>query len=331
PTSGITTTTIVNVTVVNPDGVAASLADGFTYYVAPVAPEKIVTSVDFSEETGKKLLTITGTGLVGGSNPGEYVEAIIRSLVTLNNTALPFCAEGLGVSAQDIIDAYAGAGYDLNGLVSDNPPCYDLIKDGSTVAIDQTHATIQLPDNFDTTAQGTVSVNGSNTYTFNATGGGPVTPSANVNGDKSLGDTPTIPKRPTFSGTAEPGATITVTVHSDPVICTTTADSSGNWSCTLPSDLEPGVHTVFIHIVNPNSSIVDLGPYTVTVAGTTITNNTPLGPNTGFLQAIKEHKAQASLKQTVTIAGVSTTIILLVGITGFVVRKKRSSRIVFNR
>ncbi|MCA9331694.1 hypothetical protein KC968_01995 [Candidatus Saccharibacteria bacterium] len=97
----------------------------------------------------------------------------------------------------------------------------------------------------------------------------------NGSGTMSLTGNPTIPKRPTFSGTTTPNSTISVTVHSDPVVCTATADSAGNWSCTLPSDLEPGTHTVTIQITKPDSSTETLGPYTVTVvagASTTVTS-----------------------------------------------------------
>ena len=52
--------------------------------------------------------------------------------------------------------------------------------------------------------------------------------------------------RPTFSGTSTPGASITVEIHSDPVILTTTADSSGNWSVTPTQELPTGEHTVTI-------------------------------------------------------------------------------------
>ena len=105
----------------------------------------------------------------------------------------------------------------------------------------------------------------------------------NGSGTISLTGNPTIPKRPTFSGTTTPNSTISVTVHSDPVVCTATADSSGNWSCTLPHDLEPGTHTVLIQITKPDSSTETLGPYSVVVTegqATTITSNDKLA-NTG--------------------------------------------------
>lgn len=115
-----------------------------------------------------------------------------------------------------------------------------------------------------------------------------VTTPSSSNGSSShnttaITGTPTISKRPTFSGVTTPNSTVTVTVHSDPVTCTTTADAQGNWSCTLDQDLPSGEHTVYINITKPDNSTEELGPYTVTVqdnAQATITNKTPLA-NTG--------------------------------------------------
>lgn len=52
--------------------------------------------------------------------------------------------------------------------------------------------------------------------------------------------------RPTFSGTAEPGATVTVTIHSDPIVLTTTADSAGTWSVAPDQDIPNGEHQVIV-------------------------------------------------------------------------------------
>ena len=82
-----------------------------------------------------------------------------------------------------------------------------------------------------------------------------------------------------------------MTVRSDPVICTATADSNGNWSCTLPVDLPAGAHTVYVDVVNPDASVQQLGPYGITVAGNgvggVVDSNTPLAPNTGVKEIEK--------------------------------------------
>lgn len=91
--------------------------------------------------------------------------------------------------------------------------------------------------------------------------------------------------RPTFSGVSTPFATISITVHSDPITCTTTADASGNWSCTLPSTIPPGVHTILVEVTDPDTlEVKTVGPYYVEVASNTqtvVNATTPLAPNTG--------------------------------------------------
>lgn len=49
----------------------------------------------------------------------------------------------------------------------------------------------------------------------------------------------------TFSGTSDPFASITLTVHSNPLVCSTTANSQGVFSCTF-SLIPDGYHDVYI-------------------------------------------------------------------------------------
>ncbi|MFO0887430.1 MAG: hypothetical protein H6793_00270 [Candidatus Nomurabacteria bacterium] len=138
----------------------------------------------------------------------------------------------------------------------------------------------------------------------------------NGSGTISLTGNPTIPKRPTFSGTTTPNSTVSVTVHSDPVVCTATADSSGNWSCTLPSDLAPGTHTVTIQITKPDSSTETLGPYSVVVTegqATTITSNDKLA-NTG--------------QNTIAVALVGSLLVLATSTLAILKKFKRQKKFV---
>lgn len=125
-------------------------------------------------------------------------------------------------------------------------------------------------------------------------------PSFSGSNGNTISDTshPTISKRPTFSGTAEPGSAVVVTVHSDPVTCTTTADSNGNWSCTLPSDLPPGSHTVLVEVTQ-NGDTTTFGPYAVTVAS----SPTTLGGNTSKPKSVK----QTTVATTAGASDVATT------------------------
>jgi hypothetical protein len=61
---------------------------------------------------------------------------------------------------------------------------------------------------------------------------------------------------PTFSGTAEPGSTVTV-MDGATTVCTATVDGSGNWSCTAAAPLGEGTHTISITVTDPagNTSV----------------------------------------------------------------------------
>lgn len=85
-------------------------------------------------------------------------------------------------------------------------------------------------------------------------------------GDKALTDNNVVlASKPTFSGYATPLSSVTVTVHSDPITCTTTADATGYWSCTLSSSVPEGQHQVFVKIVGTDKQVTNFGPYDVTV------------------------------------------------------------------
>ena len=293
-----------------------------------VAAPKVITNVSFSEEDGEKQLIVSGGGFVDEAI-GEATMGLYRSMVTLNGEPLKFCAGGTLLS---ILQSDPGS-YDPQLYTTDQPCYYMYDFDVTYFMLTSTQAIIHLPDDFDTTAQGTVSVNGSAPYTFNAvTNPDPVDPetiqpTAYSNGTKPLNQNPVLPKRPTFSGVATPGATIVVTVHSDPVSCSATADSSGNWSCTLPSDLVPGAHTVYIQVTNPDGSIQNLGPYAVTVSGegATISNNTPLAPNTGFMQMVQKYKQEqiTNKSQAIILAGVALAAAMIATFAVYLVVKNQ--------
>ncbi|MFL5345808.1 MAG: adventurous gliding motility protein AgmC [Hyalangium sp.] len=95
--------------------------------------------------------------------------------------------------------------------------------------------------------------------------------------------------KPTYSGTAEPGSTVTVIVDGT-VVGTTTADAAGAWSFTSIAALADGTHTVKAHATdavgntgpdsNTNSFTVDTtapaAPVVVAPAnGSTTSNNKP--------------------------------------------------------
>jgi hypothetical protein len=99
-------------------------------------------------------------------------------------------------------------------------------------------------------------------------------------------DNPTISKKPTFAGSTEPYSKVTVTVYSDPVTCEALADANGNWSCTLPTGLPAGQHSMEVSIALANDTTLEVGPYPVRVSGGLGATNANLSegllaPNTG--------------------------------------------------
>ena len=96
--------------------------------------------------------------------------------------------------------------------------------------------------------------------------------------------------RPTLHGTAYPNSTVTVTIHSDPIVCITVADAEGNWSCTIPSDIPAGTHTVTVQLVNPDTDETEeVGGYYIYVEPDQVITNETVGvPNTGIVKGQPE-------------------------------------------
>ncbi len=125
----------------------------------------------------------------------------------------------------------------------------------------------------------------SNTNTFTVDTTPPGAPVVTTPADGSVTNDPT----PTYSGTAEPGSTVTVIIDGTPV-GTTTADANGDWSFPQPADLPEGPHMVSATATDEagntspsstaNTFTVDTtapeAPVVVTPAdGSTISDNTP--------------------------------------------------------
>jgi len=290
PTDGVDVGT-VDVTVTNPDGKSSTLSNAFTFSTPP--PPAEVSSAAFAAANGRKFLTLQG---VSFHQYGEsLVPLIAGGLISLNHTVVPVCTEGIGLSAAQLIQYNVSA----PGRVSDTPTCYQIVaSDGQSYTFTSTSAVIWLENNFDTTAPGTVSVNGSAAFAFNQPSGGgddddggeegETTPISISAGNGALADGRTMSSRPTFSGKAPAGSTVEVTVRSDPIVCTTIADSNGDWECMLPSSLPAGRHSVTV-VVTDNGIVSTFGPYEVLVDGENATV-IPGAPNTGIRQLIEDVK-----------------------------------------
>lgn len=162
----ITQDTAVDITVTNPNGKSHTVENRFTFKVPPT---RKVTSAIVSNETGKNIMTVDGVGFFVDQQDMYstfYTAMNGYSLVTVNGQQLKACLEGT---------AYEEYGYDIPFLeeneilgFADTPPCYFLMSIEGAPIISETQFRIWLPNNFDTTSPGTVSINGSPIFVFDA-------------------------------------------------------------------------------------------------------------------------------------------------------------------
>lgn len=59
--------------------------------------------------------------------------------------------------------------------------------------------------------------------------------------------------QPTIAGKASPGATVTLSIYSDPITITVKANSQGIWSYTPTTPLTDGTHTIVASALDPSS------------------------------------------------------------------------------
>ncbi|MEJ5312433.1 MAG: Ig-like domain-containing protein, partial [Anaerolineae bacterium] len=140
----------------------------------------------------------------------------------------------------------------------------------------------------------------------------PVTVTAPISG------TVTNDNTPTFVGTGEPGADITIYDEEGNVVCTTTVNPDGSWSCTPTVPLAEGEQTFEVtqtDAAGNESSPVEVtvtidtvapAPVTITapISGTATNDNTPTFAGTGEPGSqIKVYDAGGNVICTTTVAG----------------------------
>jgi uncharacterized protein (TIGR03382 family) len=113
----------------------------------------------------------------------------------------------------------------------------------------------------------------------------------------------TTDTRPTFTGTAEPGSTVTVRVDGV-AVCTATADSSGNFACTSTSELPRGDHQATAIAVDPAGNTSQPS----SPVGFSVVAVTPPAPHiTSPAQGLVTNDATPTLSGTAT-AGATVTV-----------------------
>lgn len=111
-----------------------------------------------------------------------------------------------------------------------------------------------------------------------------------------------------FKGTATPGSQITVEIHSDPIILTTTAGSDRTWSVATPETLPIGTHTVYISATLGDKT-ESLEPFTIDVTG----------------KLVELGAVQVPLRN-IWIISVSVCAVLIMAVAGFLLRDRIRTR-----
>lgn len=248
-----------------------------------------INQVTFETVYNKRLLTVEGVDF----DNNIYLDSRIfsTSKFKLNNEIVPLCsfAAGAGptITKQYILDVLGSAANP--DVISDTPICYaiylyDENNSSPQIMLNNTRVSFIIPEDFDETLEGTVQLSDTEPFTYNegATLQQPDAPASEVQISEStnnnLSNGGRIDALPTFSGKAPAGSAVTVTVRSDPVSCSTTADADGNWQCTLSARLPNGSHSVTVQVTTVDGRVLELGPYEVSV----LELSGILPPNTGI-------------------------------------------------
>lgn len=99
-----------------------------------------------------------------------------------------------------------------------------------------------------------------------ASGSGSVASSSAVQILTPAQNTSTTSEQPTIKGKAPPGATVTITIYSDPQTVVVTADANGNWVYTPQEPLADGPHNVVATAQNPSTGAAQTATTTFVVA-----------------------------------------------------------------
>lgn len=80
-----------------------------------------------------------------------------------------------------------------------------------------------------------------------------------------------------LSGKSDPNATVFIYIFSEPLVLTTTADSSGNWSYTLQNPLAPGKHQAYVTVAKDSQNFVRSDAFGFDVAQAAASDQNPQG------------------------------------------------------
>ncbi|WP_350013361.1 Ig-like domain-containing protein [Pseudomonas asiatica] len=284
PGSPLPNGTVVNATVTDPTGNTSAPSSTTVDSVAPAAP--VVEPSNGSEISGTAEPGSTITLTDGSGNPiGQTTADGSGNWSFTPGTPLPD-GSVVNATATDPAGNTSGQGSTTVDGVAPGVPTIDLSNGSSLSGTAEPNSTVTLTDGSGNPI-GEATADGSGNWTFtpatplpdgtvvNATASDPAgntSPAATVTVDSSAPAAPVInpTNGATIGGTAEAGATVTLTDGSGNPIGQVTADGSGNWSFTPGSPLPNG--TVV------NATVTDPTGNTSAPSSTTVDSVAPAAP-----------------------------------------------------
>jgi len=108
------------------------------------------------------------------------------------------------------------------------------------------------------------------------------------------GSIPQTSSDPTINGFAPPYSVVTVTFHSVVSTCTTVADATGYWSCTLDHDLPVGVHRVDIVAQTPDGQRITFPTFQIAVLASLANLLVPAKVSSPIIRTNYQYEARAA-------------------------------------
>ncbi|WP_409266446.1 Ig-like domain-containing protein [Pseudomonas sp. KCJK8521] len=284
PGSPLPNGTVVNATATDPTGNTSAPSSTTVDSVAPAAP--VVQPSNGSEISGTAEPGSTITLTDGSGNPiGQTIADGSGNWSFTPGTPLPD-GSVVNATATDPAGNTSGQGSTTVDGVAPGVPTIDLSNGSSLSGTAEPNSTVTLTDGSGNPI-GEVTADGSGNWTFtpatplpngtvvNATASDPAgntSPAATVTVDSSAPAAPVInpTNGATIGGTAEAGATVTLTDGSGNPIGQVTADGSGNWSFTPGTPLANGT----VIIATATDPTGNTGPQ----AATTVDSVAPTAP-----------------------------------------------------
>ncbi|MFJ7809585.1 Ig-like domain-containing protein [Pseudomonas asiatica] len=284
PGSPLPNGTVVNATATDPTGNTSAPSSTTVDSVAPAAP--VVQPSNGSEISGTAEPGSTITLTDGSGNPiGQTTADGSGNWSFTPGTPLPD-GSVVNATATDPAGNTSGQGSTTVDGVAPGVPTIDLSNGSSLSGTAEPNSTVTLTDGSGNPI-GEVTADGSGNWTFtpatplpngtvvNATASDPAgntSPAATVTVDSSAPAAPVInpTNGATIGGTAEAGATVTLTDGSGNPIGQVTADGSGNWSFTPGTPLANGT----VIIATATDPTGNTGPQ----AATTVDSVAPAAP-----------------------------------------------------